>query len=199
MSAELRHYCRNPRCRSKLPQPTANMHAAFCTRGCFDQYHRHRCIVCDREFERKNDRQQWFCDRRKCKADYRRCPELYRPFDANRPRVPERFSEASETQVNRGFAPAPRCLRAWRWVRAVGEDDDWELIQRAGKRIAAVRQEGLQYWVARPRTIPEFPLEGFEQAKHRAESLALMALPPHGGMPKQPGPHPMLRERDKRI
>jgi hypothetical protein len=31
---ELRHRCRNPKCRSKLPKPVANEHHAFCTRGC---------------------------------------------------------------------------------------------------------------------------------------------------------------------
>jgi len=44
----LRQYCRNPRCGSKLPQPMGNVHAAFCTRGCWQQFHRHRCVVCER-------------------------------------------------------------------------------------------------------------------------------------------------------
>jgi len=36
---KLRHYCRNPRCRGKLKEPVENLHAAFCTRGCWEQYH----------------------------------------------------------------------------------------------------------------------------------------------------------------
>jgi hypothetical protein len=30
-----KHYCRNPRCRSRLPEPVENEHRAFCTRGCY--------------------------------------------------------------------------------------------------------------------------------------------------------------------
>jgi hypothetical protein len=30
----LRHYCRNPRCRSKLPSPLFDPRKAFCTKGC---------------------------------------------------------------------------------------------------------------------------------------------------------------------
>ena len=33
---EARHYCRNPRCRTKLKVPVSNRRDAFCTRGCFD-------------------------------------------------------------------------------------------------------------------------------------------------------------------
>jgi len=36
----LRHYCRNPRCRSKLPDPVENTREAFCCRGCYRQFYR---------------------------------------------------------------------------------------------------------------------------------------------------------------
>jgi hypothetical protein len=39
---ELRHYCRNPRCRSKLPNPIANPREAFCARGCHGSFYRKR-------------------------------------------------------------------------------------------------------------------------------------------------------------
>src|SRR6516225_7835340 len=45
--AELRHYCRNPRCRSKLPQPVANPREAFCARGCHSSFYLKRCLVCE--------------------------------------------------------------------------------------------------------------------------------------------------------
>ncbi len=44
---ELRHFCRNPRCRSKLPAPVSNLREAFCTRGCYLGFHRTRCLVCE--------------------------------------------------------------------------------------------------------------------------------------------------------
>jgi hypothetical protein len=49
--AETRHYCRNPRCRSKLPAPVANPREAYCVRGCFNSFYLHRCIVCERAIE----------------------------------------------------------------------------------------------------------------------------------------------------
>jgi hypothetical protein len=50
-----RHYCRNPKCRSKLPAPVANEREAFCTRGCYIGFHRTRCLVCEAKMERKTE------------------------------------------------------------------------------------------------------------------------------------------------
>jgi hypothetical protein len=71
-----RHYCRNPRCRSKLKAPVANPRQAFCTRGCFRSFFHRRCIVCEREIERKTEHQRC-CERRKCWADFKRDREHY--------------------------------------------------------------------------------------------------------------------------
>jgi hypothetical protein len=67
----LRHRCRNPRCRSKLDEPTDSMRNAFCTRGCHSSFYRRRCIVCERSFERRTERRR-ICERRKCNADFKR-------------------------------------------------------------------------------------------------------------------------------
>jgi hypothetical protein len=76
-----RTYCRNPRCRSKLREPVDNPHAAFCCRGCWLQYHRSRCAVCEGEFERKNKAQhQYLCGRRKCANENKQFPHLFTPF-----------------------------------------------------------------------------------------------------------------------
>src|SRR6516225_1896358 len=45
----LRHYCRNPRCRSKLPSPASDPHKAFCTRGCHSSFYLKRCLVCEND------------------------------------------------------------------------------------------------------------------------------------------------------
>ena len=57
-SETFRHYCGNPRCRSKLKAPVENMREAFCVRGCHTQYYRKRCIVCEQPMERKRESQQ---------------------------------------------------------------------------------------------------------------------------------------------
>jgi hypothetical protein len=63
---EVRHYCRSPRCRSKLPAPVANEREAFCTRGCHRQFYRSRCLICEGPMERKTER-QFICSKRKCR------------------------------------------------------------------------------------------------------------------------------------
>lgn len=67
---QVRHYCRNPKCRSKLPAPVANEREAFCVRGCHSGFYRRRCLVCEREMERKAEN-QLICRRRKCRAALR--------------------------------------------------------------------------------------------------------------------------------
>jgi hypothetical protein len=54
---EERHYCRNPRCRSKLKQSVADPRDAFCARGCHASFYRHRCLVCEGKMARKTENQ----------------------------------------------------------------------------------------------------------------------------------------------
>jgi hypothetical protein len=63
---ELRHRCRNPKCRSKLPAPVANEREAFCARGCHGGFYRKRCLVCEAPMERKTEH-QLVCGKRKCR------------------------------------------------------------------------------------------------------------------------------------
>ncbi len=48
-----RYYCRNDKCRTKLPAAVANKHEAFCCRGCYESFHLHRCRVCEKTLEDK--------------------------------------------------------------------------------------------------------------------------------------------------
>ena len=85
MTDALRHYCRNSRCRTKLREPVENEHAAFCCRGCFEQFYRSRCAVCERDLSRdpmtgeavKLGRK--FCGQ-KCQREHRRFPRVYSVF-----------------------------------------------------------------------------------------------------------------------
>ena len=131
-SAKQRHRCRNSKCRSKLPEPRASIHSAFCTKGCWQQFHRKRCVVCEKEFERTAEH-QLNCGRRKCRAELKRQPEIYRPFHrglyaqkllpAPTPHaVPSAPSETLEK-----WASKPRFITGLRWARPDREDDDWEL------------------------------------------------------------------------
>jgi hypothetical protein len=84
MSVEPRHYCRNLKCRSKLPAPIENVRKAFCCRGCHSAFYRTRCLVCEKDTgtnpltgeKRKRLGQRKFCGR-KCKAEARQFPHVY--------------------------------------------------------------------------------------------------------------------------
>jgi hypothetical protein len=65
-----RHYCRNPRCRSKLPAPVSNPRQAFCARGCYTSFYLHRCLACEGPIERKREDQK-VCRRPKCRNAWR--------------------------------------------------------------------------------------------------------------------------------
>jgi hypothetical protein len=79
-----KHYCRNPRCRSRLPEPVENEHRAFCALGCFEGFYRSRCRVCERDIStnpltgerRRASARRQTCGR-KCKAEHRKFPHVY--------------------------------------------------------------------------------------------------------------------------
>ena len=64
---QLRHYCRYPRCRSKLPKPVANEREAFCARGCHSAFYRKRCLVCEQPMEQPKRGLRIICKKAKCK------------------------------------------------------------------------------------------------------------------------------------
>lgn len=156
MSEPAFQLCRNPRCRSRMPV-AFDEHSQFCTRGCWEQFHRRRCVVCEAEFERVDERVQFVCGKRKCKAEARRRPDIYRPFHMGplaRPRtdmaetalnvihaseVPVLQSLNFEETATEGeperpvqFAPphpplTSKKMRDWTWRRGDRVDDDWFL------------------------------------------------------------------------
>ena len=67
----LRHHCRNPRCGAALREPTENRLDAFCCAGCFKNFYRSRCLVCERPISQKTKPRR-VCDRQKCRAEFRR-------------------------------------------------------------------------------------------------------------------------------
>src|SRR5215471_18260652 len=66
----MRRYCRNPRCRSKFPQPVANPREAFCVRGCHSSFYLKRCLVCEGPMARKREDQK-VCRKSKCRSTFR--------------------------------------------------------------------------------------------------------------------------------
>ena len=81
---EVRHYCRNPRCHSKLPAPVSNPREAFCTRGCHNSFYRHRCLICERPIEQPKRGKRRICKKAKCRSALRSnsCLGRYRTSSA---------------------------------------------------------------------------------------------------------------------
>jgi hypothetical protein len=184
--------CRNPRCRSRMP-PAMGEHSQFCTRGCWEQFRRKRCVVCEREFEKKASNQH-VCTRKACRAALRHNPEMYRPFHLGHLRGSKsgpgyqgsggitgalenpHFTGIPEAEIaGATLDPIIPNLKGRRWVSIGG--NDWELRDASGRMVARIREEGGQYWVARPRMIPEPPLETRMQAMRRGELFMMMSAP----------------------
>jgi hypothetical protein len=53
-------------CKTKLPSPTANDNHAFCCKGDYAAFYRHRCVVCERGNVRR-----LLCHRLECRSAYR--------------------------------------------------------------------------------------------------------------------------------
>ena len=68
---EVRHRCRNPHCRSKLPASVSNPREAFCTRGCHNSFYRHRCLICERPIEQPKRGKRLICKKAKCRSALR--------------------------------------------------------------------------------------------------------------------------------
>jgi hypothetical protein len=100
----LRHRCRNPRCRSRLPAPVSNQRRAFCSKGCASSFYRHRCSICERPIEQpKGGGRRSTCNRAKCRNARR-----YQASFGAKP-----FAKEPDFM---GVTAAPIPHRAWRTI-----------------------------------------------------------------------------------
>ena len=172
ITGKLRHMCRNPRCGLKLREPVENTHAAFCVRGCWEQFHRQRCVVCERPKDQKRGRIRLVCERRLCRAELKKWPDQYQPF-AHKVRagtLPNSVRSADRT----GTKTRAKGPRGWYWVEGIEKRC---LHDREGRLAARIAQEGEGWWVAFPGMTPEPPIESLDDAIKRAETVALWTLP----------------------
>jgi hypothetical protein len=66
-ASDLRHRCRNPKCRMKLPAPVSNERDAFCCRTCYEIFYRRRCRVCECAIQRPKRGQRIICKKSACR------------------------------------------------------------------------------------------------------------------------------------
>jgi hypothetical protein len=107
---ETRHYCRNPRCRSKLSAPVSNPREAFCARGCYNSFHLHRCRVCEGPIEQPKHGTRSICKKSKCRNTWKAGLGFGRYAD------PQNANPAQETLVPQRSAAASKPDRPWHIV-----------------------------------------------------------------------------------
>jgi hypothetical protein len=203
-SVGLRHYCRNLKCRSKLPEPVENERRAFCTRGCHESFYRNRCRVCERDLRKAGKRgnaARMYCrPPANCRREAEKWPEKYRGgqwVGFTETKLRSAHSTGLRFGI-KGYPPPARCLRGWWWGDpGIG---DLSLYDRDGLTIArgALQDDG-RYHLRTPVALPRQTWAHLEEAKRGAESLALMAVPLAAGGPKLAArierdnetPHPM--------
>ena len=105
----LRQYCRNPRCRSKLPSPASDPRKAFCTRGCHSSFYLKRCVVCEAPFTKTRANQE-VCRKVRCRRAFREAKERFRYYPTSA------AFEASKSPDFIGSKPPPASDRPWRIV-----------------------------------------------------------------------------------
>ena len=111
---EFRHFCRNPKCRSKLKRPVSNKREAFCARGCHTAFYRKRCLVCEGPVERNRDDQK-ICGKAMCRSAWRARTGFGRYIASSDAKLP------SKKPVNKGPKGSPkRNPRSLSWLIVAG-------------------------------------------------------------------------------
>jgi hypothetical protein len=183
MTAPLRHRCRSPHCRMKLPAPVENEHHAFCCRRCHESFYRNRCRVCEADLRKqgkRGDAHRLYCRLPKnCRGEAQKWPEKYAyglraAFTTTNVKSAQFTGLKSARESNR---PLVRCLAHWQW----GGDPfhgDLSLYDNDGLTVARlVLEDDGRYHLRTPVTWPRMAWSDLQEAKRRAEWVALAAIP----------------------
>jgi hypothetical protein len=183
MSHALRHRCRNPHCRSRLPAPVENHHRAFCTRGCFEGFYLSRCRVCERDLRKtgkRGDAHRLYCrPPNDCRSEARKWPEKYPATWSDVVRVgfcTTKLTDPHEIEAKtrlEGERPRHWALRHWSWH---SDECEHELRDADGTLLARIESNARWHRLTRPRTTPILSWPDLDEAKHHAEALALAAI-----------------------
>ena len=137
----LRHYCRNRHCRTRLKAPVENAHDAFCTRGCYDSFHRKRCVVCERPMERRTER-QLVCGKRRCRNALQARQNLGRYL------APSNGVSPLENPIKPGIKIDGAVDRPWRLVAGPALTPNQFHCATIGgaEAVEAANRTNLRYW-----------------------------------------------------
>jgi hypothetical protein len=172
----------------KLPEPVENLHHAFCTPGCHTSFYRSRCLVCEEPMRRKSDHQRFGSGHKTCTQEYRRFPRVYDP--PKRETVPDpafrgmglRSAHSTGLKIGiEGERSRHTALRHWSWHSG---DLELELRDADGVVLARLESNAGRHRLTHPRTTPILSWSDLDEAKHRAESIALTAMSLEAVTPK---------------
>src|SRR6516162_3493648 len=132
----LRHYCRNPRCRSKLPSPASDPRKAFCTRGCHSSFYLKRCLVCENDKPTGSTARRKLCRRPKCEGRYRKNSAHYSFLGADTISAANASRSAQSTGIkSAGLDDRPWPERLGRKAPSgIGSHDCLGFLRSAGPR-----------------------------------------------------------------
>jgi hypothetical protein len=138
---DLRHRCRNPKCRMKLPAPVSNPREAFCCPGCHKSFYLHRCLVCECPIGRKREDQK-ICRKSKCRSAWRARQGFGRYVVSSAAKL------ASEGPDFPRSKQPNELDRAWRIVAGppLTPSQLHCALVGAGEAVEAARRSNARYW-----------------------------------------------------
>jgi hypothetical protein len=143
---KLRHRCRNPQCRAKLPASVTNAREAFCCRGCLANFFRVRCRVCEGAIEQPTRGGARFtCNKAKCRRAWRA------GFGFGRYHTFNHANSTQERPVNTGSKVGVSGDRAsWRVIAAEApiSANQYHCAIVGGAEVAAADQVNATHWRA---------------------------------------------------
>ena len=174
-----RKRCRNPRCRQKLPRPTDNDHHAFCCRGCHASFYFNRCRVCEAPLRDKRGGRLYCRPPKKCRQEAAKWPQKYEFQPApvlmdvctlSESRSADKMGLKSGLKPER---PRYRALRHWSWH---SNELEHELRDSTGALIARLESNAGRHRLTYPCTSPILSSVNLDEAKQRAQAVALTHL-----------------------
>jgi len=169
-----RHYCRNPRCRSKLAAPVENERRAFCTPRCHESFYRNRCLVCEKDLP-KGPANRKTCKRAACRSQYQRFPHLFAVAKRDPGNDAGKAKRSQKTTIKSGLFLCDKERRGWRWEQY--GDEHWLFNREDDVQARLILIGGDRYIVRLSPGIDCGAPGSLEEAKRRAISLGLARLP----------------------
>jgi hypothetical protein len=174
-----RVYCRNSRCRTKLPVPTDNEHKAFCSPYCYNQFFHWKCAVCEDPIPRgRHSKPRKCCRKPKCRHAYKRFHAVYSAPDWGASKLSswgssQSIEPDSKNPCGTGAFFGDRSVQGWRWETS-GAGHRLFFHDRHLATIEGVEGDWSITW---PATIPVQGAATLEAARKKAIEVALWTLP----------------------